>query len=106
MNPTPTEQSTLIDPLTSRAWGLLAVPGGASDAGDVDEVAGRLLADELLVSSSFEVGTWGQSAFKRAAQTAARLRCVAVGGDEVPPASDSSPTSEDEPVAVARRSQR
>jgi hypothetical protein len=81
----------------------LAVPGGASDAGDVDDVAGRLLADELLVSSSFEVGTWGRSAFKRAAQTAARLRCVAVGGDEAPPESESSPTSEDKPALVATR---
>jgi hypothetical protein len=78
--PTP-DRPSLLDPLISRALCLFSSDGRTSD---VDEVAGQLLADELLASSSYEVGTWGQPIFKAAAEAAARVRRVAVGGDEVP----------------------
>ncbi len=81
MKPATTDRPGLLDPLISRALCLFS---GAGAASDVDEVAGQLLADELLASSSYEVGTWGQPIFKAAAEAAVRLRRVAVGGDEVP----------------------
>lgn len=75
----------LLDPLISQALRLFTGGAGRGVAvDDVEEVAGLLLADELLASSSFEVGTWGQAPFIAAAKAAARLRRVAVGGDEVP----------------------
>jgi hypothetical protein len=81
MNPPTGDRPGLLDPLISRALCLFS---SAADPSDVAEVAGQLLADELLASSSYEVGTWGQPIFKAAAEAAVRLRRVAVGGDEVP----------------------
>jgi len=81
MNPATPNCPNLLDPLISRALCLFTNVGSAPD---VDDIAGQLLADELLASSSYEVGTWGQPIYRAAAEAASRLRRVAVGGDEVP----------------------
>jgi len=73
----------ILDPLVSRALRLFGARlGPEPNGGSVEDVAGQLLADELLVSSSFDVGIWGRPIFKAAAESAARLQRVAVNGDE------------------------
>jgi len=66
------------DPLLARALGVLAATPQSAE-----EAAERLLYEELLASSSFEVGTWGRAPFASAAERALRLQRVAVGGDEL-----------------------
>ncbi len=66
------------DPLVARALEVLAAAPQSAE-----EAAEHLLYEELLASSSFEVGTWGRAPFASAAERALRLQRVAVGGDEL-----------------------
>lgn len=76
------EESAVVllerDPLVARALEVLAAAPQSAD-----EVAEHLLYEELLASSSFEVGTWGRAPFASAAERALRLQRVSVGGDEI-----------------------
>ncbi len=66
------------DPLVARALEVLAAAPQSAE-----EAAERQLYEELLASSYFEVGTWGQAPFASAAERALRLQRVSVGGDEL-----------------------
>lgn len=85
MDQTVSRALRLLVDWSRRAQGRSSQPAHAASADKVvDELAGRLMAEELPRYGWLDVGLWGRSFYRAAVSAALRVRRVAITGDEYP----------------------
>jgi hypothetical protein len=85
MDPSVSRALRLLVEWSRRVQGRSGRPAPASNPDKVvDELAGRLMAEELPRYGWLDVGLWGRAVYRRAVAAALRVRTVAITGDEYP----------------------